>query len=86
MTIGQEIDGMLARLKQQRDELKLQAHLFKAETRDEWEKVEDQWQHFQGRAKQVRHAGGEVGEEIGSAVRNLGNEILEGYKKIRNSL
>lgn len=86
MTIGQEIDGMLAKLKQQRDELKLQAHLFKAETRDDWEKVEDQWQHFQSRAKQVSNASGEVGEEIASAVRDLGHEIREGYKKIQRSL
>lgn len=86
MTIGQDIDGMLAKLKQQRDELKLQAHLFKAETRDEWEKVEDKWQRFQGRARQVSDTGGEVGEELATAVRSLGNEIVEGYRRIRRSL
>ena len=86
MTIGQDIDGMLAKLRQQRDELKLQAHLFKAETRDEWEKVEDQWQNLQSRAKQVGAAGGEAGEDIGKALKSLGEEMMEGYRKIRKSL
>jgi len=86
MTIGQDIDAMLAKLKQRRDELKLQAHLFKAETRDEWEEVEDQWQHLQSRVKQVKNAGGEVGEDLADAVRNLGSEMLEGYRKISKSL
>lgn len=86
MTIGQDIDGMVEKLKQQRDELKVRAHLFKAETRDEWEKVEDQWQHFQGRAKQVRSASAEVGEEVALTVRKLGQEILEGYKRIQRKL
>ena len=86
MTIGQDIDGMVEKLKQQRDELKLRAHLFKADTRDEWEKVEEQWQHFQNRAKDVGRASGEVGEEIGVTVRNLGQEILEGYKRIQRKI
>lgn len=86
MTIGQDIDGMLEKLKQHRDELQLQAHLFKAETRDEWEKVEDRWQHLQARAKQVGAAGGEAGEEIGRAMKNLGEEMMEGIRKIRRAL
>lgn len=86
MTIGQDIDRMVEKVRQQRDELKLQAHLFGAETRDEWDKVEGQWQNFQSRAKQVGVAGSAAGEDIGAALKNLGQEMLEGYRKIRRTL
>ena len=86
MTIGQEIDRMMLKLRQQRDELKLKAHLFKADARDEWEKVEGKWQQFESRAKQVGEAGEEAGEGIGGALKNLGDEMMEGYRKIRKSL
>lgn len=86
MTIGQDIDRMLEKLKGQREELKLQAHLFKAETRDEWEKVEGQWQHIQSRAREVGRVGSEAGEEIALTVRNLGQEILDGYSRIKKKL
>ena len=86
MTIGQDIDAMLEKLKQQREELKLRAHLFKAETRDEWEKVEAQWNHLQSRARQVGRGSGEVGDEIALTIRNLGQDVLEGYRRIKSKL
>lgn len=86
MTIGQDIDAMLAKLKTQRDELKLQAHLFKAEAREEWEKAEARLQHIQQQAKRAGDASGEVGEDILEATKNVGRQIQDGYKKIRNSL
>lgn len=86
MTIGQDIDAMVEKLKQQRDELKLQAHLFKADASDEWDKAERQWQHFQARSKQVGDAAGEAGEGVADAMKSLGREILAGYDKIRKTL
>ena len=86
MTIGQEIDGMIAKLRQQRDELRLQAHLFKAEARDEWEKAEKHWQHVKERTRQAGDKSGQVGEEIADTLKNVGREIHEGYKKIRETL
>lgn len=86
MTIGQEIDGMLAKLERQRDELKLQAHLFRAEARSEWEKTEARWKDLQSRSRKARGTADEVGEDVAGAIRNVGREILEGYKKIRKSI
>jgi hypothetical protein len=86
MTIGQDIDEMVQKLKQQRDELKLQAHLFRADANDEWEKAEKRWTHFQARSKQVGDAAGDAGEGIAEAARGLGREILAGYDRIRKTL
>ena len=86
MTIGQEIDELVNKLRRQRDELKLQAHLFKADAGDEWDKAEENWQHFRARTKQVGDAAGEAGEDVAEAVKGLGREILAGYERIRKSL
>jgi hypothetical protein len=86
MTIGQDIDGMIAKLKQQRDELKLQAHLFKAETREEWDKAEVQWKQVQERSRRIGDTTGQVGEEIAGTLKNVGREIQEGYNRIRRKM
>ena len=86
MTIGQEIDGMIAKLRQQRDELKLQTHLFKAEAKDEWDKAEQHWKHVQVKSREAGDKTSHVGEEIVDTLKNVGREIHQGYKKIRETL
>lgn len=86
MTLGQDIDGLVEKLRRQRDELKLQSHLFKAEAREEWDKAEARWKKLQARSGQARDAAGDVGEDIAGAVKNVGREIRDGYEKIRKTL
>ena len=86
MTIGQDIDRMVAKLRQQRDELKLQAHLLKAEASDEWRKAEEQWRELEIKASRAKQAGAEAGDDVADAVKNLGSKIQEGYRKVRDSM
>ena len=86
MMTQQDIADLVASLKRERDELHLQFHLFKQEVRDEWTVLEKKWAHFQQRVSTVGDAAGEVAGEIGAAVRLLGQEVRDGYRKIRESL
>ena len=82
----QEMQDLAAALKQQRDELRVEMHLAKAEIKDDWEELEKQWSHF---SQKMKHTGGEAadaGEDIGEAMQQLGEELKKGYKRIRNSL
>ena len=82
----QDIDELVESLTRDRDELRLQFHLFKSEVRDEWAEIEKKWASFHRQASVTSAAAGEAAGEIGAAVRLLGEETRAGYRKIRGSL
>ncbi len=81
--IREEIGEFLERLQQQRDELRVQSHLFKAEMQEEWEHVERKWRQFEQRAGQISNDARESASEIGQALRLVGEEIEAAYRRLR---
>lgn len=77
--IEQELDN----LRTLRDELKVQAHLGRAEVRDLWEQGEKRFRELEavvdGKRKQAR----EPLEQIGEAADLLIEEIKNGYDRLR---
>lgn len=73
-------------IRQSRDELKLKAHLFKAETKDAWEKVEQKWHKLEGELGPSRKAAHESWQNISEANKLLVEEIKDGIKKIKDSM
>lgn len=86
MSWHNELDDLLEDLKEERDDLRVRAHLLKAEARDEWHDMEEKWGRFRSRSKRALDQTGEAGEDIGAAIRLLGQEIKHGYDRIRQSL
>ena len=86
MMTKQNITDLIESLKRERDELHLKFHLFKQEARDEWATLEKKWTEVQHKASTVGTAAGEVAGEIGATMRLVGQEVREGYRKIRESL
>jgi len=76
-----EFDDIIADLKRQRDELRLQLHLASREAKDEWEELEDKLEVFTAKAKL-----GETGSGLGKALGQLGNELKLGYQRIRKAV
>ncbi len=76
-----EISEFVEGLKRQRDELALQIHLGTMEAKQEWEKLEAKWDDFAARADLDSSA-----EGISGALKNLGNELKQGYDRIRKAL
>lgn len=81
--LREEMKKLEDALLQQRDELRVKLHLAKADARDEWEELERKWGEVQGKFVQLQQTAGESMDEIESAARLLGEEILKGYERIR---
>lgn len=84
--VKQDIDALVQTLKTERDELKLKIHLAEAEARDEWERLEPMWQRFHDKAQVVGSTAADASHEIGAAAKLLGNELAEGYVRIRDAI
>ncbi len=76
----------LEKLEQMRDELRVQAHLFKAEMKDEWADLEDKIGKIKGNLRPVQKAAEETLEDVGEATGLLIDSVFDGFKRLRNSL
>lgn len=76
-----EYDDALEKLKQKRDELRVQMHLASKEAKVEWEDLETKMKKFSEKAELHRS-----GEAVGDAMTRLGHELKEGYERLRRAL
>lgn len=76
-----DADDLLSELKQKRDELRVRMHLASKEVQQEWEELEKKMEKFAAEARLKQ-----TGKGIGSALGQLGNEIRQGYRNIRDAL
>lgn len=69
-----------------RDELKLKAHLAKADLKDELDRLEKKWQTVENELRlTVSHAKEPI-QTIGHKTGELINELKQGYESIRDRL
>lgn len=85
-TLKENYTSVIESLKKERDELNLKMHLAAMEVRDEWDSVEEKWQHFQSKGHQLSQATGESAHELGEAFSILGDELKETYRRLKNSV
>ena len=76
-----DFDELIDDLKQKRDELRVQMHLASKEVQDEWEELEAKMNDFAARAELDK-----TGEGLGEAFRGLGQELKQGYERIRDAI
>jgi len=74
------------KLREVRDELRVQLHLGAAEARDAWHEVEQRWQHLEGKLKLLRDESREDLGEVGEAAGLLVSEIKDTYAHLRRQL
>ena len=74
-------DELLEELKQRRDEARLKMHLASRELKDEWEELEEKLEDFKSKARLK-----ETGEGVSRALGELGQELADGYRRIRDAL
>ena len=82
----EDVDKLVERVKRERDELNVQVHLGEMEVRDQWEVLEKKREDLLAKTAPARREAGEAAEDVGAAVRQLGEEILKGYDRIRRKL
>ena len=76
----------LEKLEQMRDELRLQAHLFKADMKDEWANLEEKFGKIKRNLRPVQKAAEETLEDVGEATGLLIDSVFDGFKRLRDSL
>jgi hypothetical protein len=86
MSSKEDIEQVLAKLKAQRDELRVQMHLAKAELKDEWDELERKWEHVEGRLEKAGHEAKDSADDVGAALSTVAEEIGSAYQRIKRSL
>lgn len=81
-----DIEALIEGLQQQRDELKLQIGLAKAEARDEWEQVEKKLQQLRAKTGRIGQETGAASKDVFAAAQLMADEIRRGYERIRKHL
>ena len=81
-----EIEKIVEQVKQESDEMILKAHLFKAEAKDEWAKVDKEWEHLKSKSEQVGKEAKGASGDVSAAAKLLGEEIIKSFKRIRKTL
>lgn len=82
----EKIEHVLNRLRTERDELRVRAHLARAEAREEWDKLEDKWGDLESRAAAAGKEAKEASGDVRSAFDMLAAEIAGAYRRIRRQL
>lgn len=82
------MNDMIQTLKTWRDELNLQAHLFKAEAKDEWNDLEKKMNHLMDSAKKVdadaSNAVTQMATDAKQNISKLSQQLLENYTKFKD--
>ncbi|HSG90616.1 MAG TPA: hypothetical protein VLA56_15480 [Pseudomonadales bacterium] len=84
--LEQRLEQTLAKLRTERDELKVRMHLANAEMREEWDELEKKWAHADARLKAARKEARGASRDVAAAVEVLGDEIARAYARIRDRL
>ncbi len=78
-----KLDALKESIEQLRDEIKLKAHLGKAEAAEELEKLDKKWDSFLEQYKPVAEEAGKTAENTGAALGLVADELKAGYERIR---
>ena len=80
------LQGELNELRRVRDELRVQAHLGKAEMRERWDALERALETLERRAKRTSRAAEQPLQQLEDDVRKLARDLREGYRRIREAI
>ncbi|WP_198243064.1 hypothetical protein [methane-oxidizing endosymbiont of Gigantopelta aegis] len=86
MDIKKEFEEIAEKLKQERDELKVQLHLASMEVKEEWEKAEKKWEKVADVIEDVADDTKETAEDVIEAAKVIGDELSAAYKRITERL
>lgn len=81
-----KIAEIKAEIEQLNDEVKLKAHLGKAEAKQELERLEKEWDSFLARHKPLTDEVEQTAENTGAALTIAAEELKAGFKRIRKLL
>lgn len=84
--VKEQMTKALEHVKQQRDELQVKLHLAKADVKDEWARLETQWDEIKPKLEAARDEVGKTAESVGTALGMAIDELKKGYERLRSRL
>lgn len=79
-----KLDEKYEELKQDKDELRVRMHLAKLELLEEWDNIEDKLHVVKQKADELGDTSEEKLKDGWDLARNAGNEVKQGFAKIRD--
>ncbi|MDC8448843.1 MAG: hypothetical protein LV473_10835 [Nitrospira sp.] len=68
------------------NELHVQLHLAKADAKDEWARLESQWEEIKPKLEAAREEVGKTADSVGTALGLAIDELKKGYERLRSRL
>ena len=84
--ITERLEKVLKELKTERDNLKVQLHLLNMDAKEEWNELENKYEIFKAKASIVADVAEDSAGDVAEALKLVGEELSEGYKRIRRSI
>lgn len=86
MSVQEEFNSLLDKLKSERDEINLKLHLASMEAKDEFEEAEKQWNQIKVKATEIADDSVETSEEFIAKAKVIGEELKDTYHRISKRL
>jgi chromosome segregation ATPase len=80
------LEELIAKLKQERDELKVQMHLASMDAKDEYERISGKVDELTDQYEPVKDAVEETAGNVLSALGLVADELKFGFQRVRQSL
>ena len=80
------LEDVIGKLKQERDELKLQMHLASMDAKDEYDRIAGKIDELNDQFEPVKDALEETAGNIWSALELAGSELLAGIGRVRKAV
>ena len=80
---NEKLENLWRELKTERDELRVQMHLAKAELRDEWEELEERYAVAQKKFDELKKGTGEIASEAKTTLSIIVDEISAAYQRVK---
>ena len=86
MDIREEFDKLVEKLKSERDNLNLKAHLASMDAKEELKEAEEKWSQVKEKAAQIADDAVDTSEEYIGKAKIIGEELKETYRRIAQRL
>ncbi|WP_020564813.1 hypothetical protein [Methylosarcina fibrata] len=86
MTVKQDFEKLIEKLKTERDEISLKLHLASMEAKEEFDAAESQWSQIRQKAADIADDTVETSDEYIAKAKIIGEELKEAYSRIAKRL
>jgi hypothetical protein len=86
MTDRSQWTADLGRVRQMRDELRVKAHLLRADLRDQLDRLEKDWKTLERDLRPVGDAVESAAKDVDASARQLLKTLVAGYARVRDAV